>query len=114
MSFLKPGTSAARCMYLPPAYQFRWVPFEPVLKCPTCLGLRRSLMSQMRTPSSFGLVGSPPHSFATFSKAVIIVFPERSVWMVHVLGGPGMNLTTFGFEGSVTSTIDQPKCHKWP
>jgi hypothetical protein len=65
-------------------------------------------MSQTRTPSSFGLLGSSPQPIADFCNAVIRMLPCDVTWMVQVLLGPGMNLTNLGSFGSVTSTMLQP------
>ena len=35
-------------------------------------------------------------------------------FLEQVFSGPGMNLRTSGFDGSVTSRMVHPRCHKWP
>src|SRR5579884_3993436 len=68
----------------------------------------------MRTPSSYGLEGSPPQCGGIGSREVAIKGPRMVTCSVQVLGGPARNLTSFGASGSVTSTIDQPLCQRWP
>jgi hypothetical protein len=70
---LKPGAAADRYAYLPPGYELRCVPVAPVFQCASCRGFTGSLMSQMRTPSSFGLFGSAPQASDDFSSAVTMM-----------------------------------------
>ena len=105
---LKPGAAADRYAYLPPGYELRCVPVAPVFQCDNCRGLTGSLMSQIRTPSSFGLLGSEPQPGAAFSSDVTMMLSWSVIWMVQVFAGPGTILTSFGSLGSVTSTMLQP------
>src|SRR6267154_5090172 len=102
-------------MYLPPASKLRCVPRLPVLYSPVWRGLTGSLMSQIRTPSLNGAFGPAPiPGTKGFSRPVIMVFPEISIWPVNEPAGPGTNFTTFELAGSVTSRIVQPDCQKCP
>src|SRR5262245_2682245 len=111
---LKPGTAADKYAYLPPGAELRCVPVAPVFQCESCRGLIGSLMSQIRTPSSFGLFGSAPQASDDFSSAVTMMLSWSVIWMVQVLPGPGTVFTNFGSFGSVTSTMLKPECHRCP
>src|SRR5262245_52116737 len=105
---LKPGAAAERYAYLPPGYGLRCVPVAPVFQCDSCRGLAGSPISQTRTPSSFGLLGSEPHPGAAFSSDVTVRLSWSVICVVQVFAGPGIILTSFGSLGSVTSTMLQP------
>src|SRR6266700_2821038 len=62
----------------------------------------------MRTPSSFGLVGSPPQLGGIRSRAVIILSCSSSIWMVQVFDGPERKLRTLGLDGGRPSTSEYP------
>src|SRR5262249_48621652 len=105
---LKPGAAADRYAYLPPGYELRCVPVAPVFQCDSCRGLTGSLMSQIRTPSSFGLLGSEPQPTAAFSSDVTIMLSCSVIWLVQVLAGAGTTFATSGSPGSVPSRMLQP------